>query len=530
MSSSTSSPVAPRPTPTTASPLGFPAEWPLVWLRARSKAAVGTGTFTAVRSHALAKRYLERGANLGLLTGSRSGIAVVDNDRPDLFAEMEVALGALTLFVRSGRGGGRGHYYVRWSPGLPKVITWKGEKVGELLGEGQYAVMPPSIHPDTGRRYAWDTDPLLTPIPPLPAAWQAYLATQRQTDRPQKPPEAQTLPRDEVVRREALALAQPGASRRTTNGRIKFQCPRCADSHQDNAVLFTSGAVGCSQDDAARTHRAALRALFGITAGTRIRPDDWTRSQIERLITDRTRTPFTGKHGITDTAILLAHAQIALRLGSWEYGASERTIAEAAGVQRSTVQASHERLIHDGRLIRTAAGTLGGTAARWRLVPRSYQLQGPGQVSSAVQSLPSKGELRKEETGPRRKPLDDLSLILAHDCFRNVIGLGKGCGLVYVRLLQAGAAGINLLVFGRRKKATTWKQLDRLRAFNLARRDRRTHRWVLGPASLDRVVKRLRADGRRLRQQAQHAIDRDMWFNGDRVVRFPPQPAIRRRS
>ena len=533
MSSSTSSPAGPRPTPTTASPLGFPAEWPLVWLRGRSKAAVGRGTFTAVKSHGLAKRYLERGANLGLLTGSRSGIAVLDSDRPDLFAEMEATLGPLTRFTYSGRGGGRGHYYVQWYPGLPSVITWKGETVGEILRDKQYVVIPPSIHPDTGQRYTWATDPLLTPIPPLRSAWQDYFATQPQADpTAQQPPEVRPLPPDEYARRKALALRQDGASERQTNGRIKFQCPVCAtdDRHLDNAVLFTNGFVGCSRDDAASTHKAALRALFGITVGPRPDADVWTQEQIVAFLDDLIRPSFTATLSLSAITVLRAHATIVYSLGSWEYGASERQIAEHAGLQRSTVQLVNRQLRQTGWLVLTAKGTRAGKPGQWRLVPRRYRLQGTGQatdkVSFSVQSHPSKGIKEPlEKTGPSQTPFGPVAIreILAHDCFRNKVGLGKGCGQVYVQLLLAGPAGITIGIFGAAKKKTVSRQLDRLRAFALARYDRRTHRWTVGAASLDRVVKRLAANGRLAKQQRQHALDRDAWFPAadGTVVRFP---------
>ena len=515
-----------RSSPIDASPLGIPAAWPLVRLRARSKKAVGSGAFTAIKSHALAKRYLDGGANLGLLTGSQSGIAVVDIDHPERFAEMVAAFGALTLFVNSGRGGGRGHAYVEWAPGLPKVFKWNDTKVGEILGDGQYVVVPPSIHPDTGRRYTWAVDPLRTPVPPLPLAWQAHLA-HHHGDRPRhQPAEVPAPPPDELARRQMLALAQPGA-RRTTNGRIKFQCPACLDSHEDNAILFPSGLVGCSQDDASETHKAALRTLFGITAGP-VQSDAWTQQQLGQIIDDLSQHPLTGRFGITDTTVVLAHATLALRLGRWEYGAAERQVAELAGLKRATVHRCHQRLVRVGWLVRRRRGSRAGSPAQWTLVPRRYRLRATGaKVSIRDQSYPSRGNQKKEKTGPLWKPSVDLAAILAHDCFRARIGLGPGCRLVYIRLLDAGPAGITLNVFGPARKATVWRQLDRLRTFNLARRDRRTRRWVLGSAALDRVVKRLKADGRLARQQAQHALDRDLWFNDPTVVRFEPPAAAR---
>jgi hypothetical protein len=79
------------------------------------------------------------------------------------------------------------------------------------------------------------------------------------------------------------------------------------------------------------------------------------------------------------------------------------------------------------------------------------------------------------------------------------------------------------MLFGAAKKKTVSRQLDMLRVYRLARRDRRTHRWTLGPVSLDQAVKRFpHADGRLAAQKEGHQAERAVWFDTKRtIVRFP---------
>jgi hypothetical protein len=62
-------------------------------------------------------------------------------------------------------------------PDLSAKLEWDDVKIGEIQrGPGQQqVVIPPSVHPDTGRRYQWIVDPITQPIAPLPGEWRAYL-------------------------------------------------------------------------------------------------------------------------------------------------------------------------------------------------------------------------------------------------------------------------------------------------------------------------------------------------------------------
>jgi hypothetical protein len=107
-------------------------------------------------------------ANIGIATGA-AGLVVIDPDKEGDKAWRELAHRLMlpqTLMAYTG-GGGMHVYFV--APSSPRV----GNSAGKLLphvdvrGWGGYIVLPPSIHPDTGKRYAWIPHTQLS-ICPLP--------------------------------------------------------------------------------------------------------------------------------------------------------------------------------------------------------------------------------------------------------------------------------------------------------------------------------------------------------------------------
>ncbi|HXA95520.1 MAG TPA: bifunctional DNA primase/polymerase [Candidatus Dormibacteraeota bacterium] len=219
--------------------------------------------------------HLTAGGNLGLLCGPESGVGALDFDDDTAAREMFAELGPLVVTVSTGSG--KQHCYFAHEPGLRAKLWWGGRKVGEVQrGPNQYVVMPPSVHPDTGRPYVWAADPLAS-IPPLPVAWREHLAAGPASDAfGPKPnfltggsdgvPEPEPWvgpPAAELLRR---AMQQPGASPRSS-GSVKFQCPGCAaeghDKHRDNAIVHPDGRWGCALD---REHKSAIGAALGVVS------------------------------------------------------------------------------------------------------------------------------------------------------------------------------------------------------------------------------------------------------------------------
>src|SRR6266404_5122389 len=81
------------------------------------------------------------------------------------------------------------------------------------------------------------------------------------------------------------------------------------------------------------------------------------------------RSAGSGQAGATDYCVLSAHLAIARRVGSLSYGASDREVAELAGLSRPTVTRSQKRLIEKpGFLKRIRRPAIGATtASQWRI-------------------------------------------------------------------------------------------------------------------------------------------------------------------
>lgn len=91
-----------------------------------------------------------RTANMGVLLGA-SGLAVVEPDTPEAEAKLLELLGGVLPPVPIVKSGGKSlHlYFVDQGQG-------NASRDGlELRGGAQQCVLPPSVHPDTGRSYVW---------------------------------------------------------------------------------------------------------------------------------------------------------------------------------------------------------------------------------------------------------------------------------------------------------------------------------------------------------------------------------------
>lgn len=153
--------------------------WPVFPLRgklpARPKAAGGRGFHDATTDPEVIERMWRAypGANIGIRTGEQSGLAVLDIDPPhggiDALNRIELERGCLpgTLMQLTGSDGL--HMLYRWQPGLGCGTNVWGLGL-DLRGEGGYIVATPSIHPDTGRAYAWHEDEWAHELPPWPTA------------------------------------------------------------------------------------------------------------------------------------------------------------------------------------------------------------------------------------------------------------------------------------------------------------------------------------------------------------------------
>ena len=111
--------------------------------------------------------------NVGILTGERSRLLVLDIDPRNggdaSFERFERTYGSLPATKRAITGGGGFHLFFRLPEGAtglsdhPSVADFEGV---DIKCDG-YVVAAPSVHPDTGKLYAWDAADL--PIADAPA-------------------------------------------------------------------------------------------------------------------------------------------------------------------------------------------------------------------------------------------------------------------------------------------------------------------------------------------------------------------------
>jgi hypothetical protein len=120
------------------------------------------GCLDATTDSAVIERWWQQypEANIGIATGARSHIFVVDIDGIDAEAELtklEARHGALPATVEALTGDGR-HVYFAWPDWavIPNSVGKLGPGL-DVRGKGGYVLAPPSVHP-SGRRYCWSVD------------------------------------------------------------------------------------------------------------------------------------------------------------------------------------------------------------------------------------------------------------------------------------------------------------------------------------------------------------------------------------
>lgn len=112
------------------------------------------------------RRY--RGANIGIATGSKSGFWALDIDGDDgqqSLVSLVALHGELPSTLRQITGSGGEHYLFSYDPCRPvrnRAAVLPGL---DVRGDGGYIVAPPSIHPETKRRYQWLGDAVIAAAP-----------------------------------------------------------------------------------------------------------------------------------------------------------------------------------------------------------------------------------------------------------------------------------------------------------------------------------------------------------------------------
>ena len=132
------------------------------------------GLYAATTERELIEEWWSRwpAANIGLRTGSASGIVAVDIDPKDggdeSWAELEMTFGRIPDTPESHTGSGGSHYLFK-SPEVPLGNRAKVKPGIDFRADGGYIVAPPSNH-KSGRCYDWDAvlDPFETEFAEVP--------------------------------------------------------------------------------------------------------------------------------------------------------------------------------------------------------------------------------------------------------------------------------------------------------------------------------------------------------------------------
>ena len=114
--------------------------------------------------------------NVGIATGLKSGIVVIDVDPRNggelAFERLKRELGDLPSTITARSGGGGEHYVFQWFEGARKHTPAEGV---DFLADGACFVVAPSIHPDSGHAYEWLVSPWEAQPAALPDAWLSHL-------------------------------------------------------------------------------------------------------------------------------------------------------------------------------------------------------------------------------------------------------------------------------------------------------------------------------------------------------------------
>ncbi len=150
--------------------------------------------------------------NIGIATGERSGLFVLDADaKPGRTAEEALAAAGIvvpeTLGVRTGGGGLQ--YFFKYPKGSGLSISAGALGLGiDTRGEGGYVVAPPSIHPRTGQAYTW-----LSPradVAEMPAGLLAKLKDAQAKKMAPVPPGPITVGRHDALVSSAVQMHKLG--------------------------------------------------------------------------------------------------------------------------------------------------------------------------------------------------------------------------------------------------------------------------------------------------------------------------------
>jgi len=438
-------------------------------------------------------------ANVGLVTGQRSGLLAVDVDPRNITDLKAVAaiLDALPRTRAHSTGGGGRHYLFRHVPGTKNGSIMPGI---DIKADAGFIVAPPSIH-DSGKAYSVSDSSPVAELPPELAECLPRKATSAHSDRKfaASPPRGQGID----AKLEAALLARGG---QRSGDELKFSCLFHADrlpSCSYNTAKRAFQCFACGQ----RGTWWKLSVRLGLLQD-RNSPH---RREIRRIASLAESAHWTGVKGSTEREVLLAHARIAHRANRRDgYTASARQVAELAGKDKETTIRAQRQLRLAGwlHLHRCQCGDAFcqrlGTGRGHSVLASTWSVSFPknpslSQFPYTKYSTPVLGNSEKIMAEIRDT---------AHDAFR-WRGLGPNGRKVLGLLEQRTWKASNLARAASVHRWTVGRMLRKLKACGAAVET--SDGWRRGPASLDDIAEHLGTAQTGARQRARHQAERAVY-------------------
>jgi hypothetical protein len=193
------------------------------------------------------------GGLLAVRTGAPSGLVVVDID-PRHGGRVDPTLMPPTLAAATGGGGWHLYYHHPATPVLSRALP--GRDGVDIKADGGYVVLPPSIHPDTGRAYQWL--PVVRPIIEMPPPLRdLVLTTPTGTPNPTPTPAGSPATRPRTTSSGGGGISSPDALLAATLATVR----RAPKGRRRTTLYGAARGLARMVAAGALTHTAAVTAL-----------------------------------------------------------------------------------------------------------------------------------------------------------------------------------------------------------------------------------------------------------------------------
>lgn len=363
-------------------------------------------------------------AGVALATGAASGVVVLDVDGTrgeDALAKLEREHGSLPPTVECLTGGGGRHIYLRHPGGYLSNRSGGAFGTGlDFRGDGGIAILPPTVHA-SGNLYVWNVGfhPDETAVADLPP----WLLEHIKGNASSPPSEVGTRPTRNLppLWKNAAHLLRHGGPREkrsesllsVANNAVKLGWTAndlySAFMAEEN-VAGTKVRETFSRRDPEAAYSLVATVYAKAVQGMRDSP---VGAEIAELRAAVEGTAWPGHAGASEYAILMALVAVMSVARQNPFSASQRQLAELAGVTKKTAQRAIRRLQGLGwlRIIGVDKSCV-------------YLLQTPGAVLTPLSSLST-----HVDNGVATAP--------SHDVWRHR-GLGKHSEHLYRRLTELG--------------------------------------------------------------------------------------------